>query len=189
MRKRRTIALLGLAMATVAMATSQNAPNGPIDQRTAQDAFQELASLEGNWGLRDSEKDFRISFELIANQTVLVETWFSNGQKHSLTVYHLDHDRLLATHYCPQGNQPRLLHKPGSETEAIAFEYLDATNLPSLEQSHQSSLSFDLSNPSGLLRRTESYRQGDEEESSTLVLERLGQDQASRQEASRQDSR
>jgi hypothetical protein len=166
--------LLLLALLTPLGASA--APKGPPSAQ--QSAFGRLATLVGDWRIHDSDKDFHISFELIANDSVLVETWHSTGAKRSLTLYHLDRDRLMATHYCPQGNQPRLILQPRAATDEIgrtgpiSFRYLDATNLGDAAESHQHSLSFDLNDPTGRLRRTESYLQNGEEESSTLVLVR-----------------
>ena len=46
-----------------------------------------------------------------------------------MTVYHLDGGRLLLTHYCSAGNQPRLIAKrfdPGKKE--IDFDFLDTTS-------------------------------------------------------------
>jgi hypothetical protein len=56
----------------------------------------------------------------------------------AMTLYHMDGDVLMATHYCPLCNQPRLnlVHK---ELGEIGFEFVSATNLPDLESAHQHS--------------------------------------------------
>lgn len=138
----------------------------------AEAAFERLSTLVGNWSVAD--RDLEISFELIANDTVLVETWTTRGQKRSLTLYHRDGDRLLATHYCPQGNQPRLVFQPGPEAHDLSFTFLDATNLPDPDQSHQFSLGFDFTDPEGRVSRSETYLAGGEASPSSLILERSG---------------
>ena len=75
-------------------------------------ALERLSTLEGSWKVADSDEPFRITIEKTANDSVLLETWFVGENKHSLTVYHMDNERLIATHYCPQGNQPRLEMQP-----------------------------------------------------------------------------
>ena len=72
-------------------------------------AFDQLKTLVGTWRNADRpESPLRIRFCLTAGGSVLVESWEANGKPHSLTLYHRDGPALLATHYCPQGNQPRL---------------------------------------------------------------------------------
>ncbi len=86
-----------------------------------------------------------------------METWLNEDKPHSLTVYHRDKDALLATHYCPQGNQPRLKLVTGSNDDTIRFDFMDATNLASLDQSHQHMLSFTIVNNGALVIRDETY--------------------------------
>jgi len=80
---------------------------------------------------------------------------------------------LLATHYCPQGNQPRLRMSADSTTAKINFEFQDATNLSSLDSNHQHSLSLALPSDKSDFTRSESYLSKEGEEQSYLVLERV----------------
>ena len=101
------IPLLALIVASASSATAQPAPYRP-DQ-----AFQALKSLVGAWqGRTEAGRTFLVSYRLTANDTVLVETWTMSPTRQSMTVYHMDGDGLIATHYCPQGNQPRLQYRP-----------------------------------------------------------------------------
>ncbi|BDX07521.1 hypothetical protein [Planctobacterium marinum] len=119
--------------------------------------FKQLKSLVGQWKKQGSDNnDFYISFESSANGTVLVENWIYKGVSHSLTLYHQDGQSLLATHYCPQGNQPRLKLQQSNNPNLISFEFLDVTNLKSPTDSHQHSLSFEFLDENTLVRN-ESY--------------------------------
>ena len=60
-----------------------------------------------------------------------------------LTVYHLDGDRLLLTHYCMEGNQPRMRAQPfHAETGELEFQFLDATNLKGPKAGHMHNAKF-----------------------------------------------
>jgi len=135
--------------------------------------FSQMKSLVGVWEKEGTiNSQFNISFELTANDTTLIETWNYKGQKHSLTLYHLNGKNLMATHYCPQGNQPRLHLSNDSTLNNISFSYIDATNLESLEDSHQHSLGFELYESSDKIRRKETYLSKAGEEASELILVR-----------------
>lgn len=134
--------------------------------------FTKLKSLTGDWKREGSEGDeFYISFSTSANGSTLIENWIYKGKSHSLTVYHPDGESMIATHYCPQGNQPRLKLSNSSGENHIAFEFQDATNLASIEDSHQHSLSFEFINENAILR-SESYLESGTETPSSMRLVR-----------------
>jgi len=139
----------------------------------AVDAFDEMKSLVGVWQKEGVEKPkLLVSFELTANSSVLVETWLHKGKKHSFTMYHLDNENLMATHYCPQGNQPRLKLTNNSTINNLSFNFLDATNLVDLGDSHQHSLGFEFSKDLNKILRKESYLSRAGEDTSKLHLVR-----------------
>ena len=52
--------------------------------------------------------EVRISYRLVSNGTTLMETMDSGHDTSMVTMYHVDGSRILATHYCAAGNQPRM---------------------------------------------------------------------------------
>ena len=95
-----------------------------------------------------------------------------NDKKHSLTLYHLDNENLIATHYCPQGNQPRLRLAKDSPISNLRFNFFDATNLTNLAKSHQHSLGFEFSKDINIILRKESYISSGDEDFSEMILVR-----------------
>ena len=101
-------------------------------------AFERLKALQGHWeGQFEDGRRHTVEYRLSAGGTVLVETWQLAPGRESMTLYHLDGDRLLATHYCPQGNQPRLAWVPGADALVLSFEFVDGTGLGAAGRSHQ----------------------------------------------------
>ncbi len=87
------------------------------------------ASLPGNWTAATSDgRRVRESFRLASNNSVLVETFTTASGRETVTVYHPDGDGLMLTHYCAQGNQPRLRMFDAAGDRA-RFAFVDATNL------------------------------------------------------------
>lgn len=115
--------------------------------------FEKVAALAGEWRVED-RPSLRIVFEPTAGGSVIIERWMVGPRVHSVTVYHLDGDRLVATHYCPQGNQPRLA-STAAGAAGVRFAFLDATDLDP-DESFQHDLSFTWDD-GGTVSRAETY--------------------------------
>jgi len=168
--QRRSI-LVALVAAVTACASTATAQPGPLppDQ-----AFQTLKSFVGDWqGRTEAGRTFLVSYRLIANETVLVESWTSPTRT-SMTVYHMDGDALIATHYCPQGNQPRLQYRPESSNERLHFTFRDATNLQDANAAHQHEFWIRW-HADGTFARNETYVENSEAGSETATYTRIPQ--------------
>jgi hypothetical protein len=135
-------------------------------------SFADLKQLVGVWRQIDKpQSPLRIRFSLTAGGTVLVEEWLRGDQPHSMTLYHRDGPNLMATHYCPQGNQPRLIASLPVKGDLLQFSFRDATDLDAAQESHLVQLDFAFTGPDRITR-AETYRQGGTDESSELRLAR-----------------
>jgi hypothetical protein len=159
-----------IAAAIMSGALSVNAPVMAQDvQSISSMHFETISALTGEWKVAE-HASLRIVFEPTAGGSVIIERWMRGEQMHSLTIYHLDGEVLIATHYCPQGNQPRLAATDSGNGE-IRFTFLDATGLDSNE-SYQHDLSIER-NADGTVSRAETYWGPDGAgEESTLTLVR-----------------
>lgn len=130
MRKTMVIAFAGMFVSALGSALAGWDDGGAM----ATAAFERLKGLEGVWeaDLGGGDKA-RSRIEVIAGGSAIVDryqdTKLGRG-KEMVTVYHLDGDRLLLTHYCVAGNQPRMkLESFDPTTGELRFEFLDATGL------------------------------------------------------------
>jgi len=100
-------------------------------------AYARLKTLVGEWEADTQMGKVRVSYQLIAGGTSLVERESGDKMPEMLTVYYLDGDRLLLTHYCMAGNQPRMQARSfNAETGEVDFQFLDATNLANPNAGH-----------------------------------------------------
>jgi len=143
-----------------------------------QSSFTKLKTLVGTWTLTNPktsrEAAFQISYRLISADTALVEIFGDPAKQVTETVYHMDGDHLMATHYCAQGNQPRLRlnTNPSAPREALTFTFFDATNLKSPNESHLIRLKFEFLDARHL-NKTEIYTENGKEDVTTYRLQRL----------------
>ncbi|WP_379920935.1 hypothetical protein [Erythrobacter sp. R86502] len=157
------MAALIILIQLIGPASAQSDMAGSRTEQTvtnAEEAFSQLTRMVGVWRPADNpQSPLRIQFYLTAGDSVLVESWRVRGQPHSLTLYHRDGRSLLATHYCPQGNQPRL-ELAGIGTGGLHFTLRDVTDLEPASESHQHDLWFDLSDADHPVR-SETYASKD----------------------------
>src|SRR5215207_2059755 len=82
------------------------------DQQAMRDsAWDALQTLQGTWVKTEPGPDGKPSelvFKLTGNHSVLMETMFPGSKYEMQNAYHMDNDRLIVTHYCAQGVQPRM---------------------------------------------------------------------------------
>jgi hypothetical protein len=122
---------------------------------TSADYFSSLASLVGQWtGVADDGQNLRVTYSLHANSSVLMEKWQFRGTD-ALTLYHLDNATLMATHYCPLCNQPRL-DLTEVTGERFWFSCVGATNLSNRDVEHQHAFQIELIDQTHFWR-SESY--------------------------------
>jgi hypothetical protein len=127
----------------VLMTTAVGAGGGPASTDAA-NAFARLRTLAGEWdaSLANGETA-HLSIELIAAGSALLERETGGNRPVMTTMYHRDGDRLLLTHYCMAGNQPRMQARPLDETKnELAFDFVDATNMPNAAAGHMHSLTI-----------------------------------------------
>lgn len=101
--------------------------------------FEKLKSLSGEWSAKTKDgKPVRVSYKVVSDGSALMEMLsMGKGEGDMVTVYHLDGDNLMLTHYCSAHNQPRMKAEAVSgEVKTLDFAFLDATNLVSPEAGH-----------------------------------------------------
>jgi hypothetical protein len=106
--------------------------------------FEKLKTLVGSWETKapDGSRS-TATYELVSAGSALLERIGGMGHKDMdmVTVYHPDGDRLVMTHYCSAGNQPRMATEPArSETGRLHFAFLDATSLAAPSDGHMHDL-------------------------------------------------
>ena len=78
-----------------------------------------------------------------------------------VTLYYVDGGRLLLTHYCMIGNQPRMQAKAlNPDTGELDFQFLDATNLPNPGAGHMHNAKLRIVDNSHVVSEWQFYENG-----------------------------
>jgi hypothetical protein len=152
-----------VALCALSLASSLASATEPAD------SFARLKTLVGDW---QAPAGPRVSFRLVANESVLVQTFVTASGSETLTLFHLDAGRLLATHYCAQGNQPRLALDPASTGARMSFRFVDATNLRAPSTAHLVRLEL-LLEAGDRYTEVETYEEAGKPEVTTLKFRRV----------------
>jgi hypothetical protein len=114
-------------------------------QSDAQKSFEKLKTLAGSWEGTLEGKPLQVSLRVTSMGNALMHEMTGAGRPDDpISLFHLDGDRLLMTHYCDTGNQPRLVATISPDGKTITFNFLEATNLLSSQMGHMQRVVFDL---------------------------------------------
>jgi len=131
MKIRTALSAVVLLFATAAFASDASA------------AFDKMKSLQGSWSGKASDgQAVQVSNRITSNGSALMSE--ISGHENMITIIHLDGDRLLLTHYCATGNQPRMVGHISPDGKTVTFTFLDATNLLASQPGHMQRVVFNL---------------------------------------------
>lgn len=105
-------------------------------------AFERLASLAGEWKQIQGETEIRLTYTLTADRSALMEEFRPKKGPMMVTMFSVDGDRLLATHYCSAKNQSQMATEPIADPDArsMAFSLVRVTGLTSPGDWHNTGL-------------------------------------------------
>jgi hypothetical protein len=104
----------------------------------AEDALERLKALAGRWECGfDGQPAGVFTYTVVAEGSALVETLFDGTPHEMVSVYFLDGDDLVMTHYCAAKNQPRFkLDRAASDAGTLRFAFDGGTNLDPAKDMH-----------------------------------------------------
>ena len=133
--RRALVLAAALTVAALSPAESQT-------QSAAQQAFDRLKSLDGSWidvdGIFGTKGAVAVTYKVTSGGHSVIET-FPTGTPHEMvTVYHLEGNDLVLTHYCTSNTQPKM-KSPGLQGNTVTFTFTGGTNIDPAKTSHMHS--------------------------------------------------
>jgi hypothetical protein len=151
---------LVLCVSTIALPQSHkpDAQKPDAQQSSAHLAFARLKTLAGTWkGQAAMGPDpgmsapVRVSLRVTSGGDALLHEMVpegrsddpSNGADDPVTMFYIDGDRLLLTHYCDSGkNRPRMAGKLLPDGKGVTFDFLDVSGGTKYGHMHQAVFTF-----------------------------------------------
>lgn len=168
MRRLVSAGLLVTAAATAAAAGS--GPDGGISPAAAREAFEHIKALGGRWrGSSTRGWTDEIRIRSIAGGSAVVSDGGGSADgvpgahpgEEMMTVFYLDGDRLMLTHYCVAQNHPRLVATAARDGgRELEFRFVDGANLASRDQGHMDSMVMRIEGPDRFSSRWTWYSRG-----------------------------
>jgi len=127
-----------LPLSTIAFSQSDATPVAPSG---AQKSFDTMKNFAGKWQgsvtvvpkieeMKDTH--MQVTLRVTSRGNALVHEMKEFGTPddatrydHPVTMFYLDGDRLLLTHYCDAGNRPRMVGKVSPDGKTVEFDFLD----------------------------------------------------------------
>ena len=128
----RSASIIALVLAASALAA---------DKTKSDAAFDRLAALQGEWqGIADGLNTTLI-YTLTANGSALMEQCRPEKGHEMITMFTVDGDHLIATHYCSAKNQPQMATSAITDAQKpLAFSLVRVTGLKSPGDFHNTGL-------------------------------------------------
>jgi hypothetical protein len=118
-----------------------------VAESNSQQSFNLLKSFSGTWEGKNAQgRPVQVSYRATAGGSALmseiVPTSEMKGHDNMISMIHMDGDRLLLTHYCSSGSQPRMVASLSPDGKSVTFDFLDATNLATPKTGHMNRVIF-----------------------------------------------
>jgi hypothetical protein len=125
----RKLAILIILVATAAVVVAQdNPPKAAAAQSDAKKAFEKLKTLAGSWQGTVMGMSVNVTIRLASSNTAILHEATGDGKRppnHEITMFYVEGDRLLGTHFCDGGNRVRWEGKMLPDGKTIEFTFLD----------------------------------------------------------------
>jgi hypothetical protein len=117
-------------------------------------AFDQLKALAGHWeGTTATGPKSEVTYEVISNGSVVMERLHPGNEPDMITMYTLEGDRILVTHYCSAGNQPTMQTAASPAADGkLDFTFLRLAGAKSPDEGHMAALTVSMPDKTHLVQ-------------------------------------
>jgi hypothetical protein len=127
----------------------------PAHKSTKSDAaLRQLASLAGNWEGAQDGVPIELTYTVTANGSAVMEEAKPGDGGAMITMFTVDGDHLVATHYCAVGNQPQMVSTaPDDFKKGVTFSLVRVTGMKTPGDWHNTGLTLTLDDNDHMTQR------------------------------------
>jgi len=137
-------------IACVALLLASCAEPATRARGAASAAFERFAALQGDWVEVDAgvgaPGQVSVTYRVTGGGSAVVETLWPGAPDEMVSVYHLDGDDLVLTHYCSAGNQPHL-RACRVDGQRVDFTFDGGSNIDPSRDMHMHDLRYEFVSP------------------------------------------
>ncbi len=171
-RVSRFVSVTGAIVLGLLLASTASTPATGNEKAKSAAAFEKLISLVGEWEGTSSAGTVKATYTLVSGGTALMERLQPGNEPEMITLYSLDGDHLLITHYCSGGNQPSMKTGPIMELNGtLSFRVFQVTGMKTPDEEHMTALVLTMPDKDHLTQEW-SYQGKGKEQSNVLHFTR-----------------
>jgi hypothetical protein len=122
------ICLVVLMGCGTSIAQTMSQPTNAAAPSAAQKAFEKMETLAGSWQGTIMGIPINVTIRVASSGTAILHEATGDGTgppNHEITMFYVEGDRFLATHYCDGGNRARFEGKMSPDGKTSEFSFLD----------------------------------------------------------------
>jgi hypothetical protein len=142
-----TVAVLAITI----LAAAQNPAVPPTKSTTT---FTQMKALVGEWEAVQDGESVKETYTLTANGSALMAETRSANEPAMITMFTVDGDHLIATHYCIAGNQPQMVTGvPDDLQKGVTFTLARVTGMKTPDDWHNTGVTITLEDPNHMTQK------------------------------------
>ena len=150
-----TILAKCLSIMTVLAVTILGAAQNPSVPKTkSATTFTQMKSLVGEWEAVQDGARVKETYTVTANGSALMAETRPDNEPAMITMFTVDGDHLIATHYCVAGNQPQMVTGVSEDLQrGITFTLVRVTGMKTPDDWHNTGITITLDDPNHMTQR------------------------------------
>lgn len=133
-----------LTIAALAVALAASLPGAAQEmgkkESKSHPGLERLKKLAGTWQAETKQMGkVSVTYRVVAGGSTVMETIMPGTDHEMVTMYHMDGEDLVLTHYCVLGNQPRMKAQKDSKDGTLDFRCVGGSNMKCATDEHMHS--------------------------------------------------